>query len=89
MILRCFYKMYKKSKLRFFLVIAAIFVSYFIVLEELKTTCENWDNGIAGYIEKGDDNCNLLEPYICWHNAIDGWFFFDSSCKIKNLKESK
>lgn len=60
MILRCFYKMFKKSKLRFFLVIAAIFVSYFIVLEELKTTCENWDNGIAGYIEKGDDNCNLL-----------------------------
>lgn len=84
-----FYKMYNRNFKRFLLVVASIFVIYLIILEKLKGTCSEWDNGIAGYIEYDENHCELLKPLICWQTAMDKWFLFDSNCKISDLNDAK
>lgn len=56
----CFYRIYKSNKIRLLLIFGGILVSYIIVLVELKKTCDDWDNGIAGYLETDVGECNLL-----------------------------
>lgn len=58
--------LYAVNQKKFILVFFASGVAFLCVNTYLIGTCKNWDNGIAGYIEKDGGHCNLLEPYICW-----------------------
>ncbi|KRX07241.1 Alkaline-phosphatase-like, core domain [Pseudocohnilembus persalinus] len=89
-IIRYFYKLYKKNKKKFCIVLMATLVFYLCFITYLKSSCRGWDNGIAGHIvDDLEEECTLLRPYICWHKLIDGWFLFEKSCEIEDFQKQK